>query len=70
LFFSVRFLTGDSLNGRYLSSAACGLQNALATTDCGAIVRTAHVTGIFTDLGIMMGTKFRGEGFDNRKAFF
>jgi uncharacterized membrane protein YoaK (UPF0700 family) len=69
LVFAVQFLTGDYLSGHYLASAACGLQNALATTYSGAVVRTTHVTGIFTDLGIMIGAKLRGEGFDNRKAF-
>lgn len=65
---SVYFLTNDSLYGHYLASAACGLQNALVTTFSGAIIRTTHVTGIFTDLGIMIGAKLRGEQFDKRKA--
>ncbi|GHE98521.1 YoaK family protein [Thalassotalea profundi] len=65
---AIYFLTQDSLNGHYLASAACGLQNALATTYSGAIIRTTHVTGVFTDLGIMIGAKFRGETFDQRKA--
>lgn len=62
------FLKNDSLSGHYLASAACGLQNALATTYSGAIIRTTHVTGIFTDLGIMLGAKLRGVSFDRRKA--
>lgn len=62
------FLTKDSSSGHYLASAACGLQNALATTYSGAVIRTTHVTGIFTDLGIMLGGKLRGEEFDKRKA--
>ncbi len=61
-------LTQDSLYGHYLASMACGLQNALVTTFSGAVIRTTHVTGIFTDLGIMIGAKFRGEPFDQRKA--
>ncbi|WP_144209301.1 YoaK family protein [Shewanella donghaensis] len=65
---SVYFLTRDSLFGHYLASAACGLQNALVTTFSGAVVRTTHVTGIFTDLGIMIGARLRGELFDKRKA--
>ena len=65
---SIYFLTKNALQGHYLASAACGLQNALATTYSGAIVRTTHVTGIFTDLGIMLGAKLRGEQFDKRKA--
>ncbi|MBY6196777.1 YoaK family protein [Vibrio hangzhouensis] len=57
-----------SLSGTYFASAACGLQNALATTFSGAVVRTTHVTGIVTDLGIMIGSTLRGEAFDRRKA--
>lgn len=68
LFVSVYFLANNLIYGHYLASAACGLQNALATTFSGAIVRTTHVTGIFTDLGIMIGARFRGEAFDKRKA--
>lgn len=68
LFGSIYFLSKGSVNGHYLASAACGLQNALATTYSGAIIRTTHLTGIFTDLGIMLGAKLRGEGFDKRKA--
>lgn len=65
---TIYFLTNDSLFGHYLASAACGLQNALATRYSGAVVRTTHVTGIFTDLGIMLGLKLKGEDFDSRKA--
>jgi uncharacterized membrane protein YoaK (UPF0700 family) len=39
---------------------ACGLQNAMATTYSGALVRTSHVSGMFTDLGIMVGHALRG----------
>ncbi|MGO2365082.1 MAG: YoaK family protein [Pseudoalteromonas sp.] len=68
LFASVYFLSNDLVHGHYLASAACGLQNALATTFSGAVVRTTHVTGIFTDLGIMIGARLRGKPFDKRKA--
>lgn len=54
--------------GHYLASAACGLQNAMATTYSGAIIRTTHVTGVFTDLGILIGSALRGDAFDRRKA--
>jgi len=67
LFAAIYFLSNDSINGHYLASAACGLQNALATTYSGAVVRTTHVTGIFTDIGIMLGSKLRGQPFDKRK---
>lgn len=62
-------LQNQLLSGHYFASAACGLQNAMATTYSGAIVRTTHMTGIFTDLGIMFGNACRGYGFDRRKAF-
>ncbi|HAI96993.1 MAG: DUF1275 family protein [Cycloclasticus sp.] len=61
-------LVSGSFYGHFLASAACGLQNALATTYSGAIIRTTHVTGIFTDLGIMLGSIFRGQVLDRRKA--
>lgn len=69
LIFSALFLlTEGSFYGHFAASAACGLQNALATTYSGAIIRTTHLTGIFTDLGLMLGGAFRGEVFDKRKA--
>jgi uncharacterized membrane protein YoaK (UPF0700 family) len=68
LFASAYLLTKDSSYGHYLASLACGLQNALVTRFSGAVVRTTHVTGIFTDLGIMIGAKLRGETFDRRKG--
>jgi uncharacterized membrane protein YoaK (UPF0700 family) len=68
LFAATYFLKQSSEYGLYLASVACGLQNAMVTTFSGAVIRTTHVTGIFTDLGIMIGAKFRGEAFDKRKA--
>jgi uncharacterized membrane protein YoaK (UPF0700 family) len=46
--------------GIWCAAAACGLQNALATTFSGAIVRTTHLSGMFTDLGIGLGHLLRG----------
>ena len=37
-----------------------GQQNAMATTYSGALVRTSHVSGMFTDLGITLGHALRG----------
>jgi uncharacterized membrane protein YoaK (UPF0700 family) len=54
--------------GIVLASAACGLQNALATNYSGAVIRTTHLTGIFTDLGLMLGKSIKGEAFDMRKC--
>jgi len=68
LLVALAFLSNEQFYGHFFASAACGLQNALATTYSGAIIRTTHVTGIFTDLGIMLGAIFRGEKLDTRKA--
>jgi uncharacterized membrane protein YoaK (UPF0700 family) len=48
------------LAGPLLATAAIGLQNAMATTYSGAVVRTSHVSGMFTDLGIMIGHALAG----------
>ncbi len=68
LLMSAFLLISGSFYGHFFASAACGLQNALVTTYSGAIIRTTHVTGIFTDLGIMLGAAFRGQAPDRRKA--
>ncbi|RKF18766.1 DUF1275 domain-containing protein [Alginatibacterium sediminis] len=67
LLVAMLLLTESSFWGHYLASAACGLQNAMATTYSGAIVRTTHVTGLFTDIGIMLGRSLKGEHLDRRK---
>ena len=48
------------LGGPLLAAGAIGLQNAMATTYSGALVRTSHVSGMFTDLGITLGHALRG----------
>lgn len=68
LLVAMYFLLNNHAMGHYFASAACGLQNALATTYSGAVLRTTHLTGIFTDLGIMIGGALRGKSFDKRKA--
>lgn len=53
--------------GHYLASCACGLQNAMVTTYSGATIRTTHVSGMFTDLGIYIGHAARGMRVDVRR---
>lgn len=67
LLFSLVLLNAGSNIGHIFASAACGLQNAMTTTYSGAVVRTTHVTGLFTDLGITLGLKLRGHPADYRK---
>ena len=68
IFLAFYLLSIGSYYGHLVASAACGTQNALATTYGGAILRTTHLTGIFTDLGLMFGSLLRGEPLDKRKA--
>jgi uncharacterized membrane protein YoaK (UPF0700 family) len=37
------------------AAMACGVQNAMASSYYGLVVRTTHVTGIVTDIGVMLG---------------
>lgn len=41
-------------------ATACGMQNALASTYKGTIIRTTHLSGVLTDLGLAIGYKVRG----------
>lgn len=41
-------------------SLACGIQNSLATRYRGIVLRTTHLTGLATDLGVALGMKLRG----------
>lgn len=67
LLAAIVLLERQTAIGHYLASMACGLQNALATTYSGAVIRTTHVTGVLTDIGIMLGSLVRGAEFDRRK---
>ncbi|MBI5802340.1 MAG: DUF1275 domain-containing protein [Verrucomicrobia bacterium] len=60
LLAAVPLLEHSNLMGDYLASSACGLQNAMASTYSGAVLRTTHVSGVFTDLGIFFGHLLRG----------
>lgn len=41
--------------GVFLAAGAAGLQNGMASTYGGLIIRTTHVTGIATDIGFLIG---------------
>lgn len=62
------FLQRHKFGGEYLAAVACGLQNAMAASYSGAVIRTTHMTGIVTDLGIAAGQFIRGETIDRRRA--
>lgn len=68
LFASMPFLHASSSIGLYLASVAMGLQNGMVSAYSGAIIRTTHVTGIFTDLGISLGHMVRGLPVDKLRV--
>ena len=53
--------------GLWLAASACGLQNGMATTYSKAVVRTTHLSGMFTDLGIFLGQAMRGITVEPRR---
>jgi uncharacterized membrane protein YoaK (UPF0700 family) len=61
IFVGYLITSNNSIYSDFFISMACGLQNAMATTFSGAILRTTHMTGIVTDLGILMGSVIRGK---------
>ena len=64
LFASVPLLDTSNAIGLYLASMAVGLQNGMVTTYSGTLIRTTHVTGFFTDLGVYIGRYLRGLPLD------
>jgi uncharacterized membrane protein YoaK (UPF0700 family) len=67
LFIAVPLLRRHNAIGDYLASCACGLQNAMVSTYSGAVLRTTHVSGVFTDLGIFFGHLLRRLPVDWRR---
>lgn len=61
------FLRHGSNASDCMAAMACGLQNAMATSYSGAVIRTTHITGLITDLGIALGLALRGEQMDLRR---
>jgi uncharacterized membrane protein YoaK (UPF0700 family) len=67
LFVSVPFLNRNREAGILLASCACGLQNGMVSTYSGAVLRTTHVSGLFTDVGIFIGQILGGVKVDQRR---
>ena len=64
-----RLFEAQQTAGAALAAMACGLQNAVTATFSGALVRTSHLTGMFTDLGIFLGHRLRGIAVDPRRLW-
>lgn len=54
----------DPFLGTMVAAAGCGLQNGMGTHLSQAIVRTTHVTGLVTDLGLALGKFIGRRGVD------
>lgn len=67
LFLAVPLFKHQQIAGALLAAMACGLQNAMATTFSGAVIRTTHLSGMFTDLGIGLGHALRGLPLPRRR---
>ncbi|HEY0504300.1 MAG TPA: YoaK family protein [Lysobacter sp.] len=59
----------EQIAGAALAAMACGLQNAMTATYSGALVRTSHLTGMFTDLGVFIGHRLRGMRAEPRRLW-
>ena len=67
LFVAAALLQAHNHAGFYLAAGAAGLQNAMASTYSGTILRTTHLTGMFNDLGASLGHWLRGIEVDRRR---
>ena len=65
---AVPLLARGHVAGMCLAAFAVGVQNALVSTYSGAVVRTTHVSGMFTDLGLFLGHALRGLPVDRRRG--
>lgn len=67
LFLAIPILSSGHLAGLYLAACACGLQNAMASSYSGAVIRTTHVSGMVTDIGIILGHWLRRLPCDRKR---
>lgn len=68
LFAALRGFAADAPTSALWASAACGIQNAMVSTYSGAVIRTTHITGTLTDLGIYFGHWLRGIPIEARRV--
>eukprot|EP00603_Paraphysomonas_imperforata_P001079 CAMPEP_0114412242 /NCGR_PEP_ID=MMETSP0103-20121206/220_1 /TAXON_ID=37642 ORGANISM="Paraphysomonas imperforata, Strain PA2" /NCGR_SAMPLE_ID=MMETSP0103 /ASSEMBLY_ACC=CAM_ASM_000201 /LENGTH=292 /DNA_ID=CAMNT_0001580243 /DNA_START=228 /DNA_END=1107 /DNA_ORIENTATION=+ len=54
------FFFPDRRDYVYCVSVTCGMQNAMTTSYSGNVLRTTHMTGTATDIGIVLGRVLKG----------
>lgn len=69
LFGAVPLLYRGSALGNYFASCAIGLQNGMVTTYSGTAIRTSHLSGMFTDLGISVGHLIMGIPLNRQRLY-
>lgn len=67
LFAAVWYLDRKLVAGGYFLAGAMGLQNGMVSLYSGAVVRTTHMTGVITDLGVALGHVLRGKRMESRR---
>lgn len=65
---AVPLLTGGHLAGIYVICGASGLQNGIGSIYSSGLVRTTHLTGLITDLGLSLGHALRRVPVDARRV--
>ncbi|MCU4367267.1 DUF1275 domain-containing protein [Acinetobacter courvalinii] len=55
--------------GLLWACVAMGVQNAMVSHYKGAIIRTTHLSGVLTDIGLALGYKARGLHVEKRRIF-
>ena len=68
LFIAAALFNDSDIKGALVAATAMGLQNAMATTYSGALVRTTHLSGLFKDLGIALGHAMRAEPWQFKRV--
>jgi uncharacterized membrane protein YoaK (UPF0700 family) len=53
--------------GELLLALGCGLQNGMVSSYSGSVIRTTHMTGMVTDVGIALGQWLRRQAIDRRR---
>jgi uncharacterized membrane protein YoaK (UPF0700 family) len=62
--YLLSFYFPDRRDYVYCVSVACGMQNAMTTSYSGNVLRTTHMTGTATDIGIVLGRVLKGHWED------
>jgi uncharacterized membrane protein YoaK (UPF0700 family) len=55
VFLAYGFLDSETYTGEIFLSFACGMQNALCSAYTGPVLRTTHITGNVTEIGVILG---------------